>query len=161
MSQLKKPAYVNDLITNGLQTLPSMPRAQQNEMVQWARSIVEHFDLVLEKNPAKLKNITLLPCPEAELKLAIKILLMLHVAKDDTVDVEALKRRYISIASFQHIRREDMAALTKAMGRANEDSQMSDREAYPSYQKYLDLALAEQNTLLDDINNFIGSIEDL
>ena len=161
MSRLKKPAVVDDLIASGLPKLPSMSRAQQNEIFNWARCIVEHFDLVLEKQPVKPRNIASLPCTERELKLAIKILLMIHIAKDESADVEALKRLYIKIASLLDIGRADMEALTTAMGDAKEYSAIPTGKVYPSYQHYLDLALAKQTTLLDEINNFIASIKDL
>jgi hypothetical protein len=85
-----------------------------------------------------------------ELKLAIKILLLVYVSNKDYVNAGRLKQHYISIASFQKLDLKDKAAFAKAKDSVNNDSGTVPEYMYPSYLKYLDKVFNEQTALSGD-----------
>jgi hypothetical protein len=121
----------------------------------------EDFQTLIRKLPSKLKNAESLPCPKQELELAIKVQLLTHIANEAEADIDKLKRRYIDIASFQHIHTEDKDVLDEALDCTNNEPDMADANLHPIYQKYINLAQSEQNSLIDKINRYIQDIKNL
>lgn len=161
MSILIKSAAVKEILAEGIPALWSMSRKQQAEVVQWANSVIERYDHIRLRYPSKLKNAESLPCPKQELELAIKVQLLPHIANEAEADIDELKRRYIDIASFQHIHTEDKEVLDETLDGTNNEPDMSDANLHPLYQKYIELAQSEQSSLIDKINRYIEDIKNL
>jgi hypothetical protein len=78
-----------------------------------------------------------------------------HLIKGFDKSIENLKQRYISLASFQPFDPEDRKLFEEISDSGKDDSEANSNGIYPSYQKFLDLALVERNALLNDVENFI------
>lgn len=159
MSNLEKTAAVKDILSKGIPVLLSMSQKQQAEVVQWAGSVIERYDYIRGSYPSKLKNAESLPCSKQELELAIKVQLLSHIANGAEADIDLLKQRYIDLASFQHIHTEDKEVLDEALDGTNNGHDIASANLHPLYQKYIDLALSEQNSLIDKINRYIEDIK--
>ncbi len=161
MSNLEKTAAVKDLLSKGIPVLWSMSQTQQAEVVQWAGSVIERYDYIRRSYPSKLKNAESLPCSKQELELAIKVQLLPHIANGAEADIDQLKQRYIDLASFQHIHTEDKEVLDEALNGTHNGPDIASANLHPLYQKYIDQALSEQNSLIDKINRYIEDIKNL
>jgi hypothetical protein len=144
------------IAANLLPALSSLPETKQKEVVRWAKSAVEQYAVVLNNKRTKLKPIKWLPSTKEELKLAIKFLLLVYITKNAAPDIELLKKYYVSLSSFQQFDRNDQKELEDTMDDAFADNGIGDFSEHSSYQKYLDIAMLEQNILLEDINSFIA-----
>ena len=161
MSNVEKTAAVKDILSKGIPVLWSMSQTQQAEVVQWAGSVIERYDYIRRSYPSKLKNAESLPCSKQELELAIKVQLLPHIANGAEDDIDQLKQRYIDLASFQHIHTEDKEVLDEALDGTNNGPDITSANLHPLYQKYIDLALSEQNSQIDKINRYIEDIKNL
>lgn len=159
MSNYEKTAAVKDILSKGIPVLWSMPHQQQAEVVQWAGSVIERYDYIRRRYSSKLKNAESLPCSKQELELAIKVQLLPHIANGAEADIDQLKERYIELASFQHIHTEDKEVLNEALDGTTSGPDIASANLHPLYQKYVDLALSEQNSLIDKINRYIEDIK--
>jgi hypothetical protein len=90
--------------------------------------------------------------------MAIKILLLTHVSKGSDDMVTLLKERYVRLSTFQEIRREDQENLIKESCEMNNQTGSTVRPTFTTYNKYIDLIVAEQNVLVEDINTFIEDL---
>lgn len=159
--------YVKDFRRKGLSILSGMSKDEQTLFVNWAQNIVDRYGVLLQENPAQLKNVADLPCPKEDLKVAIKVLLPAYLAKgsDDTVDL--LKDRYTRLCAFQEISAEDKETIIKIsdeMDRnrspeASQKGQPAETSFFSAYQKYMQIILSEQKILLEDINSYISDLQ--
>ncbi len=161
MSNLEKTAAVKDILSKGIPVLWSMSQKQQADVVQWAGSVIERYDYIRRMYPSKLKNADSLPCSKQELELAIKIQLLPHIANGAEDDINQFKQRYIDLASFQHIHTEDKEVFDEAQDGTNNGPDIASACLHPLYQKYIDLALSEQHSLINKINTYIEDIKSL
>jgi hypothetical protein len=159
MSNIKKTDAAKKILSEGMEVIWSMSEKQQVEVVQWASTVVERYDHIRRRYPSKLKNAESLPCSKQELELAIKVQLLPHIANGAEADIEQFKRRYIDLASFQHIHSKDKEVLDEALDGTNNASDIASANLHPLYQKYIDLALSEQNSLTDKINKYVEDIK--
>jgi hypothetical protein len=155
---MKKNDTVEKILNEGLQRLTSMSQKEQTAVALWSKAMLERYNQILDEHPAMLKSPKMLPCSKQEMKLAIKVALLPHVARNAHERIQQLKHNYISLAYFQHVDPQDRQNFSRGGGEAD---RRSNAAAYPSYQKYLDLALAEQNSLLDEIDAFVSGIKKL
>jgi hypothetical protein len=154
-SSSNPPSMIYDHIKNfrqkGLSVLSDMSKGDQ--------AVVDRYGDLLQKNPSKIKNVADLPCPKEDLKIAIKVLLPAYLAKgsDDIVDLP--KDRYVRLGAFQEISQEDKDAIIKESDEIDHKSESTDTSFFSTYQKYMQIVVSEQKTLLDEINAFIHDLQ--
>jgi hypothetical protein len=153
---MRNQAAVKILLEDGFQRFTTFSVQEQVALASWAAFVVEQYHQVLNSHQVRVKDIGLLPYPKQEVKLAIKVSMLPYITKDEQEGLQGLKYDYISLAMFQTIRAEDRQTIAQA---AQNDKARSEDSAYPLFQEYLNLALAEQNSLLDEIDSFIADIE--
>lgn len=93
--------------------------------------------------------------------MAIKIQLLPHIANGAEADIEQFKQRYIDLASFQYIHTEDKEVLDEALDGIKNGPDIASANLHSLYQKYIDLALAEQNSQINKIDKYIEDIRKL
>jgi hypothetical protein len=159
VAKTKKTAAINDIVSGGIHALWALSESQQLEVAQWSQSLIEKENRIARKYPARIKRSEILPFSKQELKLAIKIQLLIQIADRNNEVIDSLKRRYLRIASYQHVESDATGGKTKFLqGRGRKSDSVTGR-FQSRYQKYVDLALIERNTLLDEINGFIAEIK--
>ena len=95
------------------------------------------------------------------IKIAIKILLSAYVIKKADEIVDILKKRYISIGAFQDINPDDKEEIIEEANRKDQQLESAYESVFPSYHKYMEVIIAEQNALFEDVNNFINDLLEL
>jgi len=159
----KQPAvisnYIKEFRQKGLSILSGMSKDEQTILVNWAQDIVDRYGSSLQENPAKIKNVADLPCPKADLKIAIKVLLPAYLAKESDDIVDLLKDRYARLSAFQEISREDKETIFKICDETGQKSESTDSSFYSAYQKYMQLIVSEDKILLDDIEAYIYDLQ--
>ena len=159
----KQPAVISDYIKEfrqkGLSILSGMGKDEQTILVNWAQNIVDRYGLLLQENPAKIKNVADLPCPKADLKIAIKVLLPAYLAKESDDIVDLLKDRYARLSAFQEISQEDKEAITNISDEIGQKSESTDTSFFSTYQKYMQIIVSEEKILLDDIDAYINDLQ--
>ena len=63
---------LNEIKVKGIFALAQMSEENKFKISKWAQDISDQYASVLEKNPAKIKNIVELPTSKEEIKIAIK-----------------------------------------------------------------------------------------
>ncbi|MEJ2656908.1 MAG: hypothetical protein P8012_06885 [Desulfobacterales bacterium] len=112
-SLLEVSTLLSRLRETGITTIFVMNKKAQMKMLNWAHGLVNQYNDILKQNPMKLKDISELPFPKMDAKLAIKLLLLASVKKglkDDTVF--DLRNKYVSLGSFQSV---DQKHIQKSM----------------------------------------------
>jgi hypothetical protein len=158
----RKPAaiheYIKDFRQKGLAILSDLSKNEQTVFVNWAQNIVDRYGSLLQENPSKIKNVADLPCPKEDLKIAIKVLLPAYLAKESDDIVDLLKDRYVRLGAFQEISQEDKETIIKESDEMGQKSESTDTSFFSTYQKYMQILVSEQKTLLDEINAFINDL---
>ena len=103
--------YIRGFRQKGLSIISDMSKDEQTFFVNWAQNIVDRYGSILPENPSKIKNVTDLPCPKEDLKIAIKLLMPAYLAKESDDIVDLLKDRYVSLGAFQEISQEDTETI--------------------------------------------------
>ncbi len=159
----KTPAVISDYIKGfrqkGLSILSGMSKDEQTVFVTWAQHIVDGYGSLLQENPATIKNVADLPCPKADLKIAIKVLLPAYLAKGSDDIVDLLKDRYARLCAFQEISREDKEAIIKISAESGQKPESPGPSFFSTYQKYMQIIVSEQKILLDDIKAYINDLQ--
>jgi hypothetical protein len=72
--------------------------------------------------------------------------------------VDLLKDRYVRLSAFQEISKEDKKTLIRESHEIEKENGTTDRLLFPNYYKYIDLMVAEQNALIEDITSYIEDL---
>jgi hypothetical protein len=152
---------LNELKDSGFFALAQMSEKNKFAITKWAQAIYDRYLSVLEKHPAKIKNIIELPASKEEVKIAIKVLLSAHAIRksDDMVDI--LKEQYISIGAFQDIDLYDNEKISEKTNDKDQQLESANESVFPNYHRFMEVLIKEQNALLDDVNNFINDLMEL
>jgi hypothetical protein len=142
----------------GPSVVSTMKKSDIKIIANWAYEVFNDYSTVLEDFPMKIKSIAELPCPKQDIKLAIKILLPTYLSKGSDDMVDLLKERYVSLSAFQEISIEDKETMIKEFHEIEKENITANRTLFPNYYKYIDLMVAEQNALVDDINIYIEDL---
>ncbi|MGD2099395.1 MAG: hypothetical protein PVG35_17600 [Desulfobacterales bacterium] len=146
------------LRVKGISTIAGLSKNDMIRLANWANQVFNDYAVALESLPMKIKHNADLPHPKEDIKMAIKILLLTHVSKGSDDMVTLLKERYVRLSTFQEIRREDQENLIKESCEMNNQTGSTVRPTFTTYNKYIDLIVAEQNVLVEDINTFIEDL---
>jgi hypothetical protein len=143
----------------GLSVISAINKNDMKKIANWANEVFNDYTTALADFPMKIKSIEELPCSKQDVKLAIKILLPTYLSKgsDDVVDL--LKDRYVRLSAFQDISMEDKETIIREFNEIEKET--TDRLLFPNYYKYIDLMVAEQNALVEDINSYIEDLPHL
>ena len=150
---------INKLRKTGITAILNMDKKAQLTLSNWANDLVNQYSAILKNNPVKLKDIADLSCSKMDVKLAIKILLLVSVEKvqeDNTVI--KLRDKFVSLGSFRSIDEEDTIKLMKYTRDIQNKSMDAETLPFPELNKYMDLILSEQKALFEEINGFIEDI---
>jgi hypothetical protein len=145
----------------GISTIFDLSKDNMIKIANWAHQVFNDYDVALQSLSPKIKNIADLPFPKEDIKMAIKILLLTHVSEGSGDMVTRLKERYVRLSTFQDISRKDQAILISESRKVNNKSGSAGRSAFTTYNRYIDLILAEQNVLVEDINTFIEDLPNM
>ena len=128
------------------------------KIANWANEVFNDYTTALADFPMKIKSIEELPCSKQDIKLAIKILLPTYLSKGSDDMVDLLKERYVRLSAFQEISTEDKETIIREFHVIEKENGTTNRTLFPNYYKYIDLMVAEQNALVDDINIYIEDL---
>jgi hypothetical protein len=147
------------IVSGGITALWSLSEPQQLEITQWSQSLIEQEDRIARKYHARIKRSEVLPFSKQELKMVIKIQLLIQIADRNYELIDSLKRRYLRIASYQHVDSDTTGGKSKFLQGKGHKSDSANEAFQSRYQKCADLALIERNTLLDEISGNIAEIK--
>ena len=153
-----KIGKVKKLREKGPSVIFPMRKSDIKIIANWAYEVFNEYTTVLKDFPMKIKNIAELPCPKQDIKLAIKILLPTYLSKGSDDMVDLLKDRYVRLSAFQEISMEDKETIIKEFHEIEKENGSTNRTLFPNYYKYIDLMVAEQNALVEDINIYIEDL---
>ena len=145
----------------GLSIISAINKNDMKKMANWANEVFNDYTTALENFPMKIKSIEELPCSKQDIKLAIKILLPTYLSKGSDDMVDLLKDRYVRLSAFQEIGMEDKETIIRKSHEVEKENGTTDRLLFPDYYKHIDLMVAEQNALVEDINNYIEDLPKL
>jgi hypothetical protein len=151
--------FIKDFSDNEMAAITDLDEERQTLIVNWAQDLVDQYGFLLQDFTAKIKDIDDLPCPREDLKIAIKVLLPAYIAKgsDDTVNL--LKDRYVRLSAFQAISRDDKEIINKKSNESDQKSKPTDSSLFPTYHKYMQIIISEENVFLEEINTFISDLK--
>jgi hypothetical protein len=153
--------FIDEIKDAGIFAIAHESEQKQAIITKWAQDISDRYLSVLKKHPAKIRNIVELPVSKEEVKIAIKISLISHVMRKSDEMVEILKDRYISIGEFQDIDPDDKEIIIEEVSNIDQQLESAYESVFPNYHKYMEVIISEQNTLLEDVNNFINDLKEL
>jgi len=142
----------------GLSVISAINKNDMKKIANWANEVFNDYTTALVDFPMKIKSIEELPCSKQDIKLAIKILLPTYLSKGSDDMVDLLKDRYVHLSAFQEISVEDKETLIRESHEIEKENGTADRLLFPNYYKYIDLMVAEQNALVEDINSYIEDL---
>ena len=142
----------------GPSVMSAMRKSDIKLIANWAYDVFNNYTTILEDSSMKVTSIAELQCPKRDIKLAIKVLLPTYLSKGSDDMVDLLKDRYVRLSAFQEISRKDKETLTREFNEIEKENGTTNRTLFPNYDKYIDLMLAEQNALVEDINIYIEDL---
>jgi hypothetical protein len=155
---IRKVKDLNDrlavLRTEGVAAIHRMPREDQRLLWFWSQNILAAYNRTLTANPGNLRRVRALPHPKSDIKLALRMALMLHVHRRDARAVENLRERYLELASFQDIAVGDRQKLKRTSS-----GTIPPKHFFPLYSKYAGLAATERIRLLEEFNAYITNLK--
>ena len=134
-SSSKIANLLDEIKDKGIFAIAQMNEEDQVTITKWALDIYDRYESVLENQPTKIKNIVELPA-----------------SKQD---------RYISIGGFQNIDLEDREKIFYEVDNMEQELESDYVSVFPEYHKHMEVAILEQNILLEDVNNFINDLKEL
>ncbi|MGD9078536.1 MAG: hypothetical protein PVG96_04310 [Desulfobacterales bacterium] len=155
-------SVIDDLLKKlrekGLSVISAINKNDMKKIANWANEVFNDYTTALADFPMKIKSIEELPCSKQDIKLAIKILLPTYLSKGSDDMVDLLKDRYVRLSAFQEISKEDKKTLIRESHEIEKENGTTDRLLFPNYYKYIDLMVAEQNALIEDITSYIEDL---
>ena len=142
----------------GISVISAIKKKDMKKIANWANEVFNDYTTALADLPMKIKSIEELPCSKQDIKLAIKILLPTYLSKGSDDTVHLLKDRYVRLSAFQEISMEDKETIIRESHEIQKEAGTIDRSLFPNYYKYIDLMVAEQNALAEDINSYIEDL---
>ena len=158
-SSLDLEALLKSLRKKGISAIASMSAAEQTQVASWAQDVFDVYGSVLEKYPGKIKNLSALPCSKQDIQIAIKILLPIWCTRESENMVNLLQDRYIRLSAFQKITEEDKDMIIREVNDIDQTLEKTVISKTLAVHKYMDLILAEQKVLLDEINSYINDLQ--
>jgi hypothetical protein len=159
MSRLKKNVCLQEITDGGIDELLNMPPEKQREFAERAKIVFDQFNLIRRKNIEKVNSAALLPCSKEEIKTAIKIILLPHIAKNSEVNIKYLISYYTSIGRFQEFGEKEINHTIKFKKKNKTEASKDMNNEYFLKQKYFNIALKEQSELLREIYMYVGDIQ--
>ena len=158
----RSTSAIDDLLKKfrkkGLSVISAINKNDMKKIANWANEVFNDYTTALENFAMEIKSIEELPCSKQDIKLAIKILLPNYLSKGSDDMVDLLKDRYIRLSAFQEISAQDKETIIKESHEIQKENGTTDRSLFPNYYKYIDLMVAEQNVLVEDINSYIEDL---
>jgi hypothetical protein len=151
--------YIKNFRKAGITALATMSKHEQSIIVKWSQDVVQQFEELLKKLPMKINDTAILPHRKESIKIAIKTLLLAYVAKESDEIINSLKDRYILLNRFQEIRTEDIDTVYKEANAIEQKSDSTDISLFPTYYKYMQVAVSEQKALIDEIKSIIREFQ--
>lgn len=149
---------LNRLREKGPSVISSMRKSDIKIIAKWSYDVFNEYTTVLEGLQMKIKSSTELPCPKQDIKLAIKILLPTYLSKGSDDMVGLLKDSFVRLSAFQEINTEDKETIIREFHEIEKENGTTNRMLFPNYYKYIDLMVAEQNALVEDIKIYIEDL---
>jgi hypothetical protein len=156
---LKIEALVSGLRKKGITTIYSMSAEEQTQIATWAQEVFDAYGSVIERYTGKIKDLSALPCSKQDIKIAIKVLLPIWCARESEKMVDLLQDRYIRLSAFQEITEEDKDAFIGEVNNSHHKLDATDIQTSSVDHKYMDIILAEQKVLLNEINAYINDLQ--
>jgi len=100
-----------DLKHKGIMAFKQLTDDEQKRAWQWCNEVVRRYRDVLETDPRNIRNVESLPFPKENIRLALKMSLVLYIAKGMHSMVRKLKNAYQETGTFQTIDPKDHAYL--------------------------------------------------
>ena len=149
---------LNKLRQKGPSVISSMRKSDIKIIAKWSYDVFNEYTTVLEDLQMKIKSTTELPCPKQDIKLAIKMLLPTYLSKGSDDMVALLKDSFVRLSAFQEINLADKETMIREFHELEKENKATNRMLFPNYYKYIDLMVAEQNALVEDINSYIEDL---
>lgn len=146
--------HVTHLKNKGIgDTIRRMDKKEMLELWEWAVTVNDRYEELLSGRHRDVRDSKELPFSKEEIKLAIKLLLLVHLAAGKEEVVRNLKDRYVGLAHFQAIPEEAMQMLVTDAG--NHIDKSNRFTNYSTYNTLVETVVAEKKQLLDQINVFL------
>jgi hypothetical protein len=158
-SALSLNRLLRPLKSKGLYALKDMSEKEQQRVWDWSKEVIRQYRRTLERNPANIRSVDELPIPKEDIMLAIQLSLPLYAQKNIHSMVKTLKTNYKELGVFQNIEPEDKEKLRKTSIRRDKPSVKPYREVLEVHEKYMEMAISEKKSLMDEINNFVDRME--
>ena len=151
-------AYLREFRKKGPVALTELSDEEQTTIATWAREVVDHYGAILNALPGKIKDTNDLPHAKETIKIAIKTLVQAYALTESKDMLNLLKERYARLSSFQEIDPEDKKTFYTEAGDTNQTQPTSDFSFNSTRQKYMQLILAEEKILFEDIETYIRDL---
>lgn len=150
-----------DLKNRGIKAFKQMTDDEQKEVWRWSKEVIRQYRSILKAAPRNIRNITDLPFPKEDIKLAIKLSLPLYLSKDMQSVVKMLKTAYKEIGTFQRIDNIDKKELLPRTDQRRRATSQNNKTNYALTHKYTELTVSEQKALLQEISDFVNDLESI
>jgi hypothetical protein len=136
----------------GLAALINLSDDEREQVFIWSQVVISQYATLLKKASMSIRDVKELPILKRDIKMAIKILLLIYRNKSSDAEIETLRNLYVELGSFQDISKKDKERLNLEKGPRVLSSNPSNQEHFPTINKYKEQAVAEHNTLLQEFN---------
>jgi len=145
----------------GITAFKQMTDDDRRQVWQWSKAVLRQYLSKLETDPSNIRNVKSLPFPKEDIKLAIKLALLIYISKDMQRMVKKLKAAYKEIGTFQPIDVQDNTkSFCKKTARCAASLQ-NNKTICPQSEQYTEISVSEKKALLQEINDFVTDLEAL
>jgi hypothetical protein len=136
----------------GIASLINLRDDERQQVFIWSQEVISQYATLLKKASMSIRDVKELPFLKKDIKMAIKILLLIYRNKSSDAEIETLRDLYVELGSFQDISKKDKERLNLEKGPRVLTSNLSNQEHFPTINKYKEKAVSEHNTFLQEFN---------
>jgi hypothetical protein len=155
----KIKGLLKDFKGNGLSAFKKMDEKDQRAVINWSKEVARQYTTLIDNDPSNIKDISDLPFPKEDIKLAIKIMLPVYLSIGPKSMIKRLKLAYQELASFQQIDKGDYNRIMSPEASKENDDSITKRENLNIYNKYLEITITKRKILFQEIENYVEDLK--
>jgi hypothetical protein len=155
----KLEVLLNNFKRKGISAFKDLQTKDQKALINWSEKITREYTNLVDNDLSNVKDITALPHPKDDIKIALKIILPVYISGGPPRMIKRLKLAYQELGSFQQINPGDKKTILNPTAIKDADSSTKISDCLATYDRYLEIAISERKILFQEIENYIEDVK--
>ena len=143
----------------GISAFKDMNGKEQRAVINWSKNVTRRYTSLVDNDLSNIKDITDLPFPKEDIKLAIKMMLPIYISNGPPNMVKKLKLAYQELGSFQQIDPGNKKRILRPATFKDTKALKKMRQSLSIYDEYLEITISERKILFQEIENYVDDLK--